>query len=137
MRKRETEAWFFEIGADSEAFNEMSFYSRPALSPGPFWQPRMDLVEEQNQIVICLEIAGVRGEDLQLVHLPESNQIIVRGTRTECPPGSERRVSHHLEILYGDFERVVELPNISFDLSATNAQYKNGVLRITIPKTNV
>jgi HSP20 family protein len=57
----------------------------------------------------------------------------VRGVRRERHATSTQRAYHTLEIPYGLFERIVHLPS-GTDTSAAQANYRDGLLEITVPK---
>jgi HSP20 family protein len=80
-------------------------------------------------LVIKVELAGMRREDLELV--VEGNRIKISGHRPDgCrPPKCKFLV---MEINYGAFETVIELPS-GYDLARARAGYQNGFLRIDVP----
>jgi HSP20 family protein len=94
--------------------------------------PPVDVYEVADSIVIRLAVPGAEGSTLSLTI--DEDTVLLRG---ESPvPGArwgERTVVHWQEIPYGRFERRVPLP-VRVRKSAARAQYKNGVLEITLPK---
>ncbi|AIE86804.1 heat shock protein Hsp20 [Fimbriimonas ginsengisoli Gsoil 348] len=109
--------------------------TRPAIASGRTWEPRVDLIEEEHRFLIKAEIAGVRGEEIQLLYMPERHSILIKGNRPEEDPVDGCRTGiHQLEIFYGDFSREVRLPDISVDASNIRATYRNGFLLVMIPK---
>lgn len=76
-----------------------------------------------------VELAGMRKEDLQLVI--EGNKVKINGHR---PDGCRAPKCKFLvmEINYGAFESVIELPE-GYDLAKAKAGYQNGFLRIDVP----
>ncbi|MEP6662406.1 MAG: Hsp20/alpha crystallin family protein [Verrucomicrobiota bacterium] len=93
------------------------------------WVPNTDVYSVAEGLVIKVELAGMRREDLELTI--EENRIKIRGQR---PDGC--RAPHCkflvMEINYGPFESVIELP-AGYDLSQAKAAYQNGFLRIDVP----
>jgi HSP20 family protein len=80
-------------------------------------------------VVIKVELAGMRREDLELT--VEGNQLRISGHRHDCcRTGSCRFVL--MEINYGPFESLIELPP-GYDLGGAKASYQNGFLRIDVP----
>jgi HSP20 family protein len=134
MAKRDVEEWFWQLG-ELQALNEELLRTRPKLAVGRGWEPRVDVFEEEHRILVRVEIAGVRGEDIQLLYIPERHALLLRGTRNEqsspdcCPTGI-----HQLEIMYGPFQREIELPDQAIDASNIRASYRNGFLIIQVPK---
>jgi HSP20 family protein len=133
MRRRETEEWFFEIGTDLGRFAEELSKGGPKLARGKLWEPRVDVVEDDESIIVRVEIAGVRGEEIRLFYVPERNSLLIRGVRVqeEVP---ERSVPHQLETYYGEFEREQPLPNVPLRSNGIRTHYRNGFLTVLLPK---
>jgi HSP20 family protein len=93
------------------------------------WTPNTDVYVTEEGLVMKVELAGMRKEDLQLVI--EGNKVKINGHR---PDGCRAPKCKFLvmEINYGLFESVIELPN-GYDLSKAKAAYQNGFLRIDVP----
>ena len=79
--------------------------------------------------MIKVELAGMIREDLELTI--EENRLKISGQR---PDGCRSPKCKFLvmEINYGTFESVIELPP-GYDLSQARAAYQNGFLRIDVP----
>src|SRR5919107_5950488 len=94
------------------------------------WNPTVDIYENKDQIVIEAELPGMNREDFDLSF--ENNVITLRGER-RFEKKDESDNYHRVERSYGSFSRSFTLPQT---VSAENvtAEYKNGVLRITLPK---
>jgi HSP20 family protein len=135
MASREVEDFFWQVGSNLQRLNEELQRSRPGLAQGKFWQPNVDLMEDERRFLLKAEISGVRGEDIQLLYLPERHSMLVRGMRREEDiPEDGGRGWHQLEIPYGQFAREVRLPDIPIDADNIRAQYRNGFLLVVIPK---
>jgi HSP20 family protein len=93
------------------------------------WIPNTDVYVTETGLVIKVELAGMRKEDLQLVI--EGNRVKINGHR---PDGCRAPKCKFLvmEINYGAFESVIELPE-GYNLAQAKASYQNGFLRIDIP----
>lgn len=100
----------------------------PALGEGD-WVPNTDVYTTDEGLVIKVELAGMRREDLALT--VEDNRLRISGNR---PDGCRASKCNFLvmEINYGRFESVIEIPN-GYDLNRASAAYMNGFLRIDIP----
>ncbi len=99
-------------------------------SPNP-WNPPTDVFETEDQILIKLEVPGVKQEDLEITL--EANLLCVRGRRRRDP--EEKGVTYQLvEIPYGPFERTFDLP-ARLSLQDIKADYRDGFLRVTVPKS--
>ncbi|MEW6158546.1 MAG: Hsp20/alpha crystallin family protein [Verrucomicrobiota bacterium] len=94
-----------------------------------YWVPNTDVYVCDEGLVIKVELAGMRKEDLELV--VEGNRVKISGHR---PDGCRAPKCKFLvmEINYGAFETVIELPS-GYDLGQAKAAYQNGFLRIDVP----
>ncbi len=135
MRRRETEEWFFEIGTDLGRFAEELSRGEPTLARGKLWEPRVDVVEDDENVIVRVELAGVRGEEVSLILIPERNSLLIRGVRVQEEVTS-RCVPYQLETYYGEFEREQPLPNIPLRPSGIRARVRNGFLTVLLPKAN-
>lgn len=94
------------------------------------WQPRMDIYQTDEEILIHLEAAGVPENSLKL-HL-ENGQLVIEGERQRPPlPCPQHCVQ--VEISYGAFRRVLPLPPDAAG-NAIRAHYQAGILQITVPR---
>ncbi|HEY3281057.1 MAG TPA: Hsp20/alpha crystallin family protein [Armatimonadota bacterium] len=100
------------------------------------WQPRTDVYECTDRLVIRVELAGVDPKRIELTLSPDSRQLIIRGPRMESQDEAADRVRcYQLEIYYGTFERVVRLPpDLRLDRDNLDADYANGMLTVSLPK---
>jgi HSP20 family protein len=135
MARREGEEFFWQNGADFSKITDELSHLRPKVATKKTWEPMVDLVEETSRIVLKVDIAGVRGEDIDVVYVAERHSILIRGNRPEDVDSEQNRVGvFQLEILYGEFEREVRLPSVSLNLEEMRALYRNGLLIVLIPK---
>ena len=93
------------------------------------WVPNTDVYATDSGLVVKVELAGMRSEHLEII--VEGNRLRISGTR---PDGCRAAKASFLvmEINYGPFESVLELPP-GYDLSQAKAAYLNGFLRIDVP----
>jgi len=93
------------------------------------WVPSTDVYATDEGLVIKMELAGMRSENLQI--MVEGNKLRICGER---PDGCRARKFNFLvmEIKYGSFENILELPP-GYDVSQAKASYLNGFLRIDVP----
>jgi HSP20 family protein len=94
------------------------------------WNPSVDIYENKDQIVLEAELPGMKREDFDLS--VENNVITLRGER-HFEKKDETDSYHRVERSYGSFLRSFTLPNSVSGEGAT-AEYRNGVLRVTLPK---
>jgi HSP20 family protein len=135
MPKREVEEWFWQISGEMKPFSEELTSGRPRVANARFWEPRIDLIEEEDRFLIKAEIAGVRGQDIEILYQPERHSLLIRGSRSEGDPSDGARQGVHLlEIYYGEFQREIRLPDALIDSSQIRARYRNGFLYVLVPK---
>lgn len=94
------------------------------------WVPNTDVYVTEEMLVIKVELAGMRKEDLELT--VDGNRLTITGHR---PDGCRAPKCKFLvmEIDYGSFQSVIELPP-GYDLNHAKAAYQNGFLRIDVPQ---
>ncbi len=92
--------------------------------------PSLNVSEDDKNIYIKLELAGVEPKDVN-IHI-EHDALVIEGEKKE-ERKTEKEQTKILESAYGHFKRVIGLPEY-VDISKIEAVYKNGVLNITLPK---
>ncbi|HET7624340.1 MAG TPA: Hsp20/alpha crystallin family protein [Verrucomicrobiae bacterium] len=112
--------------------SSVHFVTRSVAGQGSakaFWVPNTDVYATENGCVIKVELAGMRSDNLEIT--VEGNRLRINGNR---PDGCRAPKCSFLvmEINYGPFESVLELP-AKYDLSQAKAAYLNGFLRIDVP----
>ena len=95
------------------------------------WEPAIDLYETDDELVVSVELAGIRETDLQMII--NRNIFTIRGERQKTLPGSKTGVYHQMEISSGPFERSITLPE-AVDAENARASYENGLVEVTLPK---
>jgi HSP20 family protein len=94
------------------------------------WAPAVDIYEKGSDVVLKAELPGVDPKDVDI--RIENNVLTLSGERmldTEV----ERENYHRVERSYGSFTRAFTLPS-TVDTTKVKADFKDGVLRITLPK---
>ena len=95
------------------------------------WTPALDLYEDKDSFVVKAELPGMKREDIE-VSLHEGS-LSISGERK----GEEKHAGadvYRTERFFGRFQRTVALPTpVAAD--KVKAAYKDGVLTITLPKT--
>ena len=93
--------------------------------------PKMEVSENEHEITVSVELPGMSRDDVE-VSVSDDN-LTVRGERKKRT--DENRKNYHLcEWSYGLVQRSVPLP-AGLDLDAVRAEFDNGVLSVTLPKT--
>lgn len=93
------------------------------------WNPNTDVYSTDNGLVVKVELAGMRSENLEIT--VEGQRLRISGHR---PDGCRDPKCSFLQmaISYGPFETTLDLPS-GYDLSQAKAAYVNGFLRIDVP----
>jgi HSP20 family protein len=115
------EARFFE------PFFRFPFVQEEAQSAT--WNPPVDVVEENNQILVKVEVPGIDEKDLRIMF--EDGTLTVTGERQF--ERKDDRSYHRIERAYGTFTRTFTLPR-SVDAARIAAEYRNGVLEVHVKK---
>jgi len=93
------------------------------------WVPNTDVYVTDSGLVIKAELAGMKSNSLEITI--EGNRLRITGSRMDgCR--SPKCSFLVMEISYGPFESVLELP-AGYDLNQAKAAYINGFLRIDVP----
>jgi HSP20 family protein len=107
--------------------------------PSETWQPNVNLYETEAEYQVCVDLAGVEKDKIDIVVVDQ--RLTIRGQRAvppcptpPCPDPENARVRVHLmEIDHGAFAREVELPHDVVKERIT-ASYNDGLLWIELPK---
>ena len=94
------------------------------------WSPSVDIFETEGEIVVKAELPGMDRKDIQL-NL-ENNVLSLRGERKFQKETKDDNY-HRIERSYGVFSRAFSIP-ASVDEERIRADYKDGVLKIVLPK---
>jgi len=120
-----------EIKDPFNSFFDAMMFSPQRFEMPQFAGPKMDIADLKDKIEINVELPGL---DKDAVTLTCENGILtLSGNRKQ--ETEEKSKDYYLkEISSGAFSRSIRLPK-NIDESKINAEFKNGVLTITIPKT--
>src|SRR5580658_929571 len=110
-------------------FNE-SFRNHAEESALTTWAPSVDIYETANELVVKADLPDVNEKDIDV--RIENNLLTIRGERKFEKSVSEENYLR-VERTYGAFSRSFSLPN-TVNPEAIGAEYKNGVLTVTLPK---
>lgn len=94
------------------------------------WSPQVDIFENQNEIVLEAELAGMKPEDVDISI--ENNVLTIHGER-KFEKKDDGDNFHRVERSYGSFTRSFTLPPTVRSENA-NAEFENGLLRLTLAK---
>ena len=93
--------------------------------------PAAELTETEEALHLKLEVPGMEAKDLDIQVTTDS--VSISGERKEESQSSEKGVTRS-EFRYGSFSRVIPLP-VEIQTSNVTAEYKDGILNLTLPKS--
>lgn len=94
------------------------------------WTPLANISETETDYVIKTELPEVSKEDVKVT--VDENVITISGERRKEAAHEDEKV-HRIESFYGSFSRSFRLPEDA-DIGAIQAESKNGVLKVRVPK---
>jgi HSP20 family protein len=112
MAARDPSNWMLseavEALARAERMHSQLFQLRPsAAASGPAWEPPIDVLETDQEILVFVALPGVDPDQVEAVI--EDGTLTVSGRRM-LPPELRSAVIHRLELPQGRFERRIALP---------------------------
>jgi HSP20 family protein len=103
-------------------------------SMGGVLAPRVDVAESDKAVTLTAELPGVDEKDIDVSLV--GDQLTIRGEKRsehDEKKDEEGRTLHRVERSYGAFQRTLTVP-YQVDPGQVSAQFKDGVLKITLPK---
>lgn len=98
---------------------------------GSLFYPRVDVSETSKEVKITADLPGMDEKDLDISLTREA--LTIKGERKTEREAKDKDF-HRVERSYGSFQRVIPLP-CAIDEKKVEASVKNGVLSITLPKS--
>src|SRR3989440_341807 len=95
------------------------------------WTPLADITEDEKEYLIKAELPDVKKEDVKVT--VENGVLTISGER-KFEKEEKKKKYHRVERGYGTFMRSFTLPDDA-DFNKVNAQFKNGVLMVHVPKS--
>lgn len=94
------------------------------------WSPAVDIVETQDALTLKADLPDVKLEDIDV--RVENQTLTVSGKR-RFEKDENVKGYHRIERSYGDFVRSFAIPQ-TVDTEKVAADYKNGVLTVSLPR---
>lgn len=107
------------------------FFSDAVATRRNSFAPSIDISETEKQYVIDVEVPGMNKKDINLN--VENNTLTISGER-KFEKEEDNKQYHRVESHYGSFTRSFSLPE-NADYDSIDASYKNGILTITVDKS--
>jgi len=98
--------------------------------PRGVWSPPVDIMEKADEVVLKMDLPEVNQNEIEIK--VEENTLIIQGDRKFLKESSDTRYLQ-IERPFGSFKRTFALPR-GIDQERIKAGYKDGVLRIVLPK---
>lgn len=126
--RREMNRLFDEFTHDFWPERSSSFWGSQESTS---FMPEIDVKETDDTMIVTAELPGMKEDDLDIELTGES--LILKGQKRQ---EHEEKSSefHRMERRYGSFMRTISLPD-EVDRDKVEAEFKDGVLRINLPKT--
>jgi HSP20 family molecular chaperone IbpA len=119
-----------EMLARAERLHRELFRPAGSLARLPVWEPPLDLLETEREVLVLIALPGVDAQQVEAVL--DGGDLVVAGTRV-LPGALRNAIIHRLELPQGRFERRVRLPAGHY--SAVTRSTSDGCLVITLQKT--
>lgn len=117
-----------EIDRLFDRFLEPGWTALPSLAE---WEPKVDVSETKDAVIVKAEVPGVDQKDIGLSL--QEGVLTIKGEKEEEKEEKDKHY-HRVERSYGAFARAIRLP-AAVDSGKVNATFKDGVLTVTLPKT--
>jgi len=95
------------------------------------WEPSLDISETKGELIIKTEIPGMDPKDIDISLVGDT--LTIKGEKKQEKEEKEENY-YRIERNYGAFSRMVKLP-LAVQNDNIKASYQNGVLKITLPKS--
>jgi HSP20 family protein len=95
------------------------------------WAPLVDITEDEKEYIVKAELPEIKKEDVKVT--VEDGVLSISGER-KFEKEKKGKKFHRIERAYGSFERSFTLPE-GADGTKVNAEFKDGVLCVRLPKT--
>lgn len=92
--------------------------------------PAVDVTEKADNFIVSAELPGLKKDDIKLTL--QNNVLTISGSKKRETESKDDQY-HRVERSFGSFCRTVNFPT-SVDASKINADFKDGVLTIELPK---
>lgn len=129
VRRVENDLW--DIAGEMDRLFDSPFEVMPQFARREgLWHPTVDIYNRPDEMLVELELPGVKMEDLDL--RIEESHLILEGTRKRA---EEYKTEDQLysERMFGSFHRVIHLPS-EVDADRIEARLIEGLLVIRLPK---
>jgi HSP20 family protein len=110
--------------------SEMDRLFERGATAAPTWAPRLDAFDREKELVIRVELPGVKPEDVDIT--VEDRTLTISGKR-QFEETVEQGNYHRREIFTGEFKRTLVLPE-GLNAEEITAKAENGLLSVILPR---
>ena len=118
-----------EMLARAERLHRDFFRPAGAQARQPVWEPPVDILETEHEVLVLVALPGVDADQAQVVI--EDGELVIAGTRV-LPGELRTAVIHRLELPQGRFYRRLKLPAGRY--AAVRRAVVAGCLVVTLQK---
>ncbi|MBU6452724.1 MAG: Hsp20/alpha crystallin family protein [Cyanobacteria bacterium REEB67] len=115
----------------SEFEHNFHFNRFTGVFPSADWHPHVDVKDGDREIVVTAELPGVDPQDIDVTLRPDG--LAIRGEK-KAEAEDKGKGYYSMERSYGSFFRLIPMP-AEVDKDKVSASFKNGVVKITLPRT--
>lgn len=98
--------------------------------PRGVWSPAVDIVERESEVILKIDLPEMNQSEIGI--RVEENTLVIQGERKFMKEPSDANYLQ-IERPYGTFQRTFTIPRV-IDQDKITAGYKDGVLRVVLPK---
>ncbi|ADN08291.1 Hsp20/alpha crystallin family protein [Sulfurimonas autotrophica] len=99
-----------------------------------FSYPRTDIQDLKDTIILKFDLAGVEKKNIKL-SIDDNKILTLEGEKKESKEQKSKEFVKK-EIFYGSFKKAIQLPE-NIDENKLQTKFENGILTVTIPKTEI
>ncbi|MBI9105713.1 MAG: Hsp20/alpha crystallin family protein [Spirochaetales bacterium] len=132
-KENQNDPWT-ELQTLQNEINDLFNVDRYPSSSGLFDRnvsPAMDVFEDEQAFNISCELPGIEQEEVEISIA--ANVLTIKGSKNDEKEANSGKY-YRRETWSGTFQRTLSLP-VSVDINKIEAELKNGILLVTIPKT--
>jgi HSP20 family protein len=108
------------------------FFGFESTPPEAGWlRPRVDIAETDGSYEVTLDLPGIKPQEIDIELI--GHDLRIRG-EIKRETQEEDKTYRRVERRFGKFERIIPIPE-QVESDKIEAQYREGVLRVTVPKT--
>ncbi|MBW3540391.1 MAG: Hsp20/alpha crystallin family protein [Planctomycetes bacterium] len=119
--RREFDSLFNRFFSEEDGGHELSTWHVPAAN----------VAESEGQYEVTLDLPGIKPDELNVEF--KHGELWISGQR-QHEHEEKGKTWHRVERQFGEFRRVIRLGD-DVDAEKVNAEYRDGVLKISVPKT--